>query len=65
LGRDSRLFLLKSKTISERVLKILETNLKEASQSAVAKDWAKKLAKEIEYAFKLLGAFQKGITHKA
>jgi predicted nucleotidyltransferase len=65
LGRDSRLFLLKSKTISERVLKILETNLKEASQSAIAKDWAKKLAKEIEYAFKLLGAFQKGITHKA
>lgn len=65
LGRDSRLFLLKSKAISERVLKILETNLKEASQSAIAKDWAKKLAKEIEYAFKLLGAFQKGITHKA
>jgi hypothetical protein len=65
LGRDSRLFLLKSKAISERVLKILETNLKEASQSAIAKDWAKKLTKEIEYAFKLLGAFQKGITHKA
>lgn len=64
LGRDSRLYLQKSGAISERVLKVLETNLEEASKSAIAKDWARKLDKEIEYAFALLGAFQKGITHE-
>lgn len=64
LGRDSRLYLQKSEAISERVLKVLETNLEEASKSAIAKDWARKLDKEIEYAFALLGAFQKGITHE-
>jgi hypothetical protein len=42
----------------------LETNLEAASKSAIAKDWARKLDKEIEYAFDLLGAFQKGITHE-
>lgn len=64
LGRNSRLYLQKSEAISERVLKVLETNLEEASKSAIAKDWARKLDKEIEYAFALLGAFQKGITHE-
>lgn len=64
LGRNSRLYLQKSEAISERVLKVLETNLEEASQSAIAKDWARKLDKDIEYAFALLGAFQKGITHE-
>jgi predicted nucleotidyltransferase len=64
LGRDSRLYLQKSEAITERVLKVLETNLEEASKSAIAKDWARKLDKEIEYAFALLGAFQKGITHE-
>lgn len=64
LGRDSRLYLQKSEAISKRVLKVLETNLEEASKSAIAKDWARKLDKEIEYAFALLGAFQKGITHE-
>jgi len=64
LGRNSKLYLQKSKAISERVLKVLETNLEDASQSAIAKEWAIKLDKEIEYAFDLLGAFQKGITHE-
>ena len=64
LGRDSKLYLQKSEAISERVLKVLGTNLEEASKSAIAKDWARKLDKEIEYAFDLLGAFQKGITHE-
>ena len=64
LGRDSKLYLQKSEAISERVLKALGTNLEEASKSAIAKDWARKLDKEIEYAFDLLGAFQKGITHE-
>lgn len=64
LGRNSKLYLQKSKAISERILKVLETNLEDASQSAIAKEWVIKLDKEIEYAFDLLGAFQKGITHE-
>lgn len=63
LGRNARLYLDKSKDISERVLKVLETNLKDASKSAIAKEWARKLDVDIEYAFDLLTAFQKGITH--
>jgi hypothetical protein len=47
LGRDSRLYLQKSEAITERVLKVLETNLEEGSKSAIAKDWARKLDKEI------------------
>lgn len=38
-------------------------NLQDASKSAVAKEWARKLDVDIEYAFALLTAFQKGITH--
>lgn len=64
LGRNSRLYLEKSEAITERVLKVLETNLVGASKSAIARDWARKLDKEIEYTYALLEAFQKGITHK-
>lgn len=64
LGRNSKLYLQKSEAISARVLKVLETNLEDASKSKIAREWAKKLDKEIEYAFTLLSAFQRGITHK-
>lgn len=65
LGRNSRLYLQKSQAISSRVLKVLETNLEEASKSAIAKEWARKLDSTVEYAFDLLTAFQKGISYKA
>lgn len=65
LGRNSRLYLQKSDAISARVMKVLGTNLEDASKSVIAKDWARKLDKEIAYAFALLGAFEKGITHEA
>lgn len=61
LGRNSKLYLEKSETISTRVLTVLETNLGDATQSAIVKDWARKLDQNIEYAFELLGAFQRGI----
>lgn len=61
LGRDSKLYLHKSEAIATGVLKVLETNLKEASKSKISRVWARKLDKEIEYAFTLLNAFQKGI----
>lgn len=64
LGRYSRYYLQKSEAISTRVLKVLENNLEVAYKSAIARDWARKLDKEIEYAFTLRGAFQKGITHE-
>ncbi len=64
LGRNSRLYLQKSEAISTRVLKVLETNLEEASRSTIAKEWARKLDTDIEYAFTLLNAFYKGITNK-
>lgn len=63
LGRNARLYIDKSNAISERVLKVLKSNLQDASKSAVAKEWARKLDVDIEYAFALLTAFQKGITH--
>jgi predicted nucleotidyltransferase len=65
LGRNARLYLDKSKAISERVLNVLETNLQDASKSAIAKEWARKLDVDIEYTFALLTAFQKGITHSS
>lgn len=65
LGRKSRLYLEKSKAISERVLQVLNANLQDASKSAIAREWARKLDTDIEYAFTLLHAFQKGITHEA
>lgn len=64
LGRNSRLYLNKSKAITERILRVLEDNLEDASKSAIAKEWAVKLDANIEYTFDLLNAFQKEITHE-
>ncbi len=65
LGRNSRLYIQKSEAISNRVSTIFENHLEDASKSAIAKEWARKLDVNIEYASALLGAFQKGITHEA
>lgn len=62
LGRKSRLYLQKSEAISQRVLAVLETNLANASNSSISREWARKLDTDIEYAFALLHAFYKGIT---
>jgi predicted nucleotidyltransferase len=64
LGRKAKLYLDKSEKLSERIHQVLRDNLQDASKSQIAKDWARKLDKKIEYAFALLGAFQKGITHE-
>lgn len=64
LGRKSRLYLEKSSAISERVLQVLDANLREASKSTIARKWAIKLNTDIEYTFVLLTAFQNGITHE-
>ncbi len=64
LGRQSRMYLQKSEVISKRIQNVLDNNLQEAEKSAIAREWARKLDSEIEYAFTLLNAFQKGITHE-
>ncbi len=64
LGRNSSVFLKKNAAISERVMRVLENNLIDVSKSAIARDWARKLGSDVEYAFVLLGAFQKGIMHQ-
>ena len=58
------MYLEKSKALSERVLQVLDTNLQDASKSVIAREWARKLDTDIEYAFALLNAFQKGIIHE-
>lgn len=63
LGRNARKYIDKTKAISERILNVLDSNLYDASKSTIAKEWARKLDTDIEYAFALLTAFQKGITH--
>jgi predicted nucleotidyltransferase len=64
LGRKSRLYLEKSEAVSARILHVLNTNLKDASKSAIARIWARKLDANIEYAYALLNAFYEGITHE-
>lgn len=64
LGRNSRIYLDKSEAISARILLVLESNLKEPAKSAIAREWALKLGTNIEYAYSLVNAFYKGITHK-
>lgn len=61
LGRKAKVFLNKSERLSQRILKVLEENLTNASKSKIAKEWARKLDKDIEFAYKILEAFQKGI----
>jgi predicted nucleotidyltransferase len=64
LGRDTKLYLQKSEKISLRVHHSLTTNLVDASKSAIAKEWARKLDSTVEYAFALLIALHRGITHE-
>lgn len=61
LGRKAGLFLNKSERLSERILSVLKENLSDASKSNIARDWARRLNAEIEYAHSLLEAFYKGI----
>jgi len=64
LGRDVRTYLLKSEAVSSRILGVLNANLVDATKSAIAKEWARKLDREIEYAHGLLNAFKRGTMHQ-
>ena len=64
LGRKAKYFLEKSQLLSERIHDILKINLQDESKSQIARDWAKKLGSNIEYAQKILFAFQKGLSRQ-
>jgi len=64
LGRDAAIYLQRSSAIASRIIQVLETNLEDASTSAIARAWARALDKNIEYAYALLDAFRAGIMHR-
>lgn len=64
LGRKSKVYLNKSKSLSNRIFSILEKNLTSESESIIAKEWAIIKSCDIEYSIKILKAFQKGIMDK-
>jgi predicted nucleotidyltransferase len=63
LGRKAKFYLDKSEKLSKRILQVIEDNLKEPETSKIAKDWARRKDWEIEYAFKILESFQKGLRN--
>jgi len=63
LGRKARKYLDKSERLSKRILTVLRENLTDATKSEIANQWAQKLDREIEYAFKVLEAFQRGLKN--
>ncbi len=61
LGRKSKIFLSKSEKLEHRILKVLNDNLSDGSKSKIAREWARKLDRSIEYCLTILAAFRKGI----
>jgi predicted nucleotidyltransferase len=61
LGRKARAVLLKSEVLEKRILTVITDNINSQQKSKIAKNWASKKGWEMEYALKLLHAFQKGI----
>jgi predicted nucleotidyltransferase len=64
LGREAAKYLLKSTKLKERIFKVLEENINDQYQSAIAKDWAVKLDQPIDYTLSLLQAFLTGINER-
>ncbi|WP_221407842.1 hypothetical protein [Reichenbachiella faecimaris] len=64
LGRKCRIYLEKSTTLSDRITGILKNELTINEKSAIARDWARKLDKDVNYASSIIRAFQRGILSK-
>jgi predicted nucleotidyltransferase len=64
IGRKARIYLDKSEKLAKRIHELIDVNLKKESESAIAKEWARKKDWNIEYAFSILQAFQKGLLKK-
>ncbi len=63
LGRKAGEYLTLSERLSNRINEILLDNLRVASESTIARIWARQNGLEIEYAYSILLAFQKGLCH--
>ena len=64
LGRKSRNVILKSKVLESRILSVLDASISSKHASRIAKDWAQKKDWDMEYALKVLQAFQQGILNR-
>ena len=64
LGREAAKFLQLSNPLKERILQVIEHNINNQFQSAIAKHWAAKLDQTIEYTLSLLEAFLIGIKER-
>lgn len=64
LGRESATYLQKSDKLNKRILEVLDKNLNDKYQSDIARQWAAKLDKSIEYTLSLLDAFLTGIKER-
>lgn len=62
LGRKTKIYLDKSDKLAEQIHTVLDSNLKDTSKSKIAREWTRKLDREIEYTYAILEAFKKGIT---
>lgn len=62
LGRKSKHYLKKSEKLDTRIRSVLKNNLNNERESKIAKEWARINDWEIEYAFSILVAFQKGLN---
>lgn len=64
LGRESAAYLQKSERLKIRILEVLDKNINDQFQSDIARQWAAKLDKSIEYTLSLLEAFLTGIKER-
>lgn len=62
LGRKASVYLNKSERLADRVLTVVEINLGEERQSAIARHWAASKEWDIQYAMTLIKAFKKGLA---
>lgn len=64
LGRESAAYLQKSERLGERIMDVLNKNINDQFHSEIARQWASKLDKSIEYTLSLLEAFFLGIKER-
>lgn len=64
LGREAAKYLLQSAKLKERIFQVLEQNVNDQYQSAIANDWAVKLGQPLDYTLSLLQSFLSGINER-
>jgi predicted nucleotidyltransferase len=64
LGREAAKYLQISNKLKERILNVIERNIKDQYHSAIAKDWAEKLDQSLDHTLSLLNSFLNGIKER-